>query len=151
MKDPKRVWVWVGVVVVAVAVAWWIVWKLNSTQPAPLQSAPAPVFAQQGQLVPNFPKNLILDNAAVISGSYSINYSSSTNQYTAEYNSSSSMASLYAQYKQYLPANGWTITNDITKFSSSRGLDATNASSSVAVAVVSEKTGSQVTITYLVE
>lgn len=150
MKDPKRVWVWVGVVVVAVAVAWWIVWKLNSTQPAPLQSAPAPVFAQQGQLVPNFPKNLILDNAAVISGSYSINYSSSTNQYTAEYNSSSSMASLYAQYKQYLPANGWTITGTLTTHPTFNVIAASQGNDQLQIVVNTKSKGSQVTITYVV-
>lgn len=61
------------------------------------------------------------------------------------------MASLYSQYKQYLPANGWTITNNITANSNSRGLYAINASSDVAVGIVSQAGGSAVTITYLVK
>ena len=149
MKDPTRVWVWVGVVVLVAIVAAWIVWRPGLQQPA--QSGPVPVYAPQGQLVPQFPKGLILDSNAAISGSYSINYSSSTNQYTAEYNSSNTMASLYTKYKAYLPANGWVITNDISEYSGSRGLYASNASSDVAVAVVSQKQGSQVTITYVVK
>jgi hypothetical protein len=149
MKDPKQIWAWVGVVVVVAIVAAWIVWRPGSSAPQP--TAPVPVYAPQGQLVPDFPKGLILDSSAAISGSYSINYSSSTNQYTAEYNSSSTMASLYAKYKAYLPANGWAITNDISAYPGSEGLYASNASSDVAVAVVSQKTGSQVTITYVVK
>ncbi len=150
MKDSKRVWVWVGVVVVVLAVVLAFVWRPSSKQPAS-SGGPAPVFAPQGQLVPQFPKSLILDSNAAISGSYSINYSSSTNQYTAEYDSSSTMASLYAQYKQYLPANGWAITNNITKYSSSRGLYASNASSDVSVAIVSQVNGSRAIITYLIK
>ncbi len=149
MKDSKRIWVWVGVVVVVLAVVFAFAWRPSSKQPA--SSGPAPVFAPQGQLVPQFPKSLILDSNAAISGSYSINYSSSTNQYTAEYDSSSTVVSLYTQYKQYLPANGWTITNDMNSLSGFRGIAGGNASSSVQVAINAHGGGSQVTITYLVK
>lgn len=148
MNDSKRIWVWVGVVVIVVAIIVWAVFGFKGFETPPVPQA---AFAPQGRLVPQFPTNLILDSNASVSGSYSINYSSSTNQYTAEYNSSSSMASLYSQYKQYLPANGWTITNNITANSNSRGLYAINASSDVAVGIVSQAGGSAVTITYLVK
>jgi hypothetical protein len=146
MKDSKRIWIWVGVVVVVCVVVFAVVWK-PALKPA---TGPVPVYAPQGQLVPQFPALLILDSAAVVNGSYAINYSSSTNQYTAQYNSSDTVASVYASYKQYLPANGWSITNDITKYSTSRGLYASNASSDVAVGIVTQGKGSQVTITYVV-
>lgn len=147
MNDSKRTWAWVGVVVVVVIVIVWAVWASMPKTP----SGPQPVFAPQGQLVPQFPKSLILDNSAAVNGSYSINYSTSTDQYTAEFNSSSSMASLYSEYTQYLSANGWMITNSSTMYSTSRGLYASNASSDVAVGIVSQTGGSQVTITYLVK
>ncbi|MCL5669797.1 MAG: hypothetical protein M1423_00620, partial [Acidobacteria bacterium] len=75
--------------------------------------------------------------------------SSSMNQYTAEWNSSSSMESLYEAYKTYLPAHGWTIANDVTKYPTSRGLYVRNASSDVSVAIVAHGSGSQVVLTYL--
>ncbi len=140
--------VWVGVIAVVLGILIVITWKpQRQQQPAP--TGPAPVFAPQGQLTPNFPTALILDPQAEINSSYSINYDASTNQYTAEWNSSSSMASLYNNYKTYFGANGWTITNNITKYSSSRGLYASNASSDVAVGIVSLGNDSQVTISYI--
>ena len=149
MKDSKTVWVWVGIVVVVAVVVAWFIWK--PTSKAPVASNPTPVYAPQGQLVPQFPPSLILGTSTIVNGSYAIDYSSSTNQYTAEFNSSSSLASLYANYKQYLPANGWTITNDITKYPTSRGLYASNTSSSVTVGISENGKGSQVTITYVVK
>jgi hypothetical protein len=145
MKDKKNIWVAVGVVVVILAVILIFVWKPTS-KPA---GAPAPVYAPQGQLTPQFPKQLILDTSAAVNGSYSIGYSSSTNQYTAEFNSSSSMATEYASYKQYFSSNGWTLTNDITKYPTSRGLYASNASADAAIGIVSVGSGSQVTISYV--
>ena len=149
MKDSKTLWVWVGIVVVVIVVVAWFIWR--PTSKAPVASNPTPVYAPQGQLVPQFPPSLILGTSTIVNGSYAIDYTSSTNQYTAEFNSSSSMASLYTNYKQYLSANGWTITNNISKYPTSRGLYASNASSNIAVAIVSQKTGSQVTVTYVVK
>lgn len=145
-------------VVAAVAVILGIIWyvsllKWPSAPAAPPSTSPfalgSPAFAPKGELIPGFPKSLILDNGAAINGSYSINYSSSTNQYTAEWNSSSSMGSLYEAYKTYLPAHGWDILNDITKYPTSRGLYARNASSDVSVAIIGQGNGSQVVLTYL--
>ena len=143
-------WVWVGVAVVVIVIIVWAVTKFYQPKQQ-AETLPSPVFASQGQLVPQFPKDLILDSNAAVSDSYSVNYSSSTDQYTAEFDSSSSMASLYTSYKQYLPANGWTITNDMTRYTNSRGLYASNASSDVAVGIVSQGDGARVTITYLVK
>ena len=150
MNNQKIVWVWVGIAVVVIAIVIAFFWKPgqegNTNQPP---SSPVPVYAPQGQLTPQFPKELILDNAAVVNDSYAISYSSSTNQETAVWTSSSSMLSLYASYKQYLPANGWTITNDITKYSTNRGLYARKDSSELVISIVTENKGSQVTIGYV--
>lgn len=126
--------------------------RFGGGQPSPgtiVASSPSsPLFAPKGQLVTGFPQDLILDSNAAVSGSYSIQYSSSTNQYTAEWNSSSSMSDLYNDYKQYLPAHGWAITNDLAQNASSRGIYAQNASSDVSVVIVPQDSGSAATVTY---
>lgn len=149
MKDPKRVWAWVGVVIVVVIVVVWVVWRAKPA--GHVSSNPAPVYAAQGQLVPQFPKNLILDTSAAITGSYSIGYASSTNQYTAEYNSSSTVTSLYNQYQSFLPQNGWTVNGVLTTSPSYDLISASQANSQLQVLISSQSGGSQVTITYLVK
>jgi hypothetical protein len=148
MKDSKQIWVWVGVAVVVIVVVFAFVWKLK---PKPVASGPVPVFAPQGQLTPNFPKDLILDNNAAISGSYSINYSSSTNQYTAEYDSSNTLVSLYNSYKTYFGANGWMVTNSSSIKSASKIgiLIAATSSANVNVTLIAKGKGSEATISYV--
>lgn len=152
MNPSRKVWVWIGAVAAAIVVVAVIVAAVMAWHAAPGQSipkTPTPVYAPQDELVPQFPKNLILDPAAAVSQSYSMSYSTATNQYTAEYDSSSSMAALYAAYVAYLPAHGWTITNQLTSFANSRGVSATNASSSVQASIVAQNGGSQVTVGYV--
>lgn len=147
MRPGAKTWI---LVVAAVAVIVAIVFYARS---GPRSAAPSsvgvPVYAPQGELTPGFPKQLVLDSAAAVTNSYSIDYSSTTNQYTAAWDSSSSMSSLYYTYKAYLPANGWAIVNDTTKYPASRGLYAQNASSDVSVAIIAQTTGSQVFVSYL--
>jgi hypothetical protein len=147
MNDSRRIWVWVGVVIVVVVVVLIFVWK-PSRKPA---FSPIPVYAPQGQLVPQFPKGLILDSNAAISGSYSINYSSSTNQYTAEYDSSSSLATLYGKYKTYFENNGWVIKN-ISKVNAASKIGVVYAATSsvnVNVTLIAHGDGSAATISYV--
>ena len=149
MNDSKRIWVWVGVVVVVLAIVLAFVWKPGSTPP--VASGPTPVFAPQGQLVPQFPKSLIVDTAAGIDQSYSIGYSSSTNQYTAQYSSSSSIATLYNQYKTYFGQGGWTITNNsgATAASKIAVIYAATSTANVNVTIVTQGKGANVTISYV--
>lgn len=147
----KKAWIWIGVAIVIVVVGILIIWAVQKPSSQPAASNPVPSYAPMGQLVAGFPKELILDPAAQIGTSYSINYSASTNQYTAQWNSSSSMTSLYGQYKSYLQTNGWTITNDVTKYSASRGLYATQGSAEVSVAIMQQGKGSQVIVGYLMK
>lgn len=151
--NRKTVILIVVAVVIFVGIIWYALLEglrpLPGTTSAPLAQPGAVAFAPEGELVAGFPKQLIFDNGAAMNGSYSINYSSSTNQYTAAWNSSSSMESLYEAYGAYLPAHGWTILNDVTKFPTSRGLYARNASSDVSVAIIAQRSGSQVIVTYL--
>ncbi len=141
-----RIVAWVVVVVVAGGVTWYLLARGPQTP-----GGPVPVYAPPGQLVASFPKQLILDNAAAVTNSYSVTHSSSSNQYTAQWNSSSSMDTLYSAYKQYFPANGWTIINDVTQYANARAIYATNASSDVSVSIGSggKEDGSQVSLTYL--
>ena len=149
-KNNVKTWVLIGAAVVILAGI--LIYAQWGSLPRPGQPAApmgVPTYAPQGQVVAGFPKQLILDPAAAVSNSYSINYTATTNQYTAQWNSSSAMNDLYVSYKQYLTANGWTITSDNAKYSGSRGLYARNASSDVSVVVIAQGNGSQVTVTYL--
>ncbi len=147
----QKAWIWIGAAAVIVVVGILVIWAVQKPASQPTASGPAPSYAPSGQLVAGFPKALVLDQAAQISSSYSINYSASTNQYTAEWNSPSSMASLYGQYKSYFQTNGWKITNDVTKYSASRGLYATKGSAEASVAIMQQGKGSQVIVGYLMK
>jgi hypothetical protein len=148
MKDPKRVWAWVGAAIVVVIIVGVVVWKLMPTSKT---TGPVPVFAAQGQLTPNFPKGLMLDPQAQVNSSYSINYDPTTNQYTAEWTSSSSIASLYGDYQKYFGDNGWAITNqsNITSGSRLAVLYAATSTANVNVTLVTQGKGSSATISYV--
>ena len=154
MNDRKKLWIWVGVVVVVIAIAGWMVWHFEQKTAPPVASGPVPVFAPKGQLIPNFPKDLIIDSSAAISGSYSLNYSSSTNQYTAEYTSSSTVTSLYKSYQSYLPKNGWTVTGSLTTHPTFNAIAAVQGNNQLQIVISTQggqNKGSQVTITYVVK
>lgn len=152
MKDPKTVWAWVGGAIVVVAVVAGIAWHFYGGAHKLAATGPVAVHAPTGQLVPGFPPSLVLGTSSQVSNSYSINYSTSTNQYTAEWVSSSSIAALYAKYQTYAAANGWTITNH-ADYPTLKGLYATNASSSAAMNVIitPQGNGSKVTLSYVVQ
>jgi N-acetylneuraminic acid mutarotase len=105
------------------------------------------VYAPSGQIIYGFPTQLILDSTAAITNSYSIASSSTVVQYTVEWNSSNSMTSLYNTYKQYLTANGWTITN-VTTQSTAVSLSAGNTSSSLNIVINARGNGAQVLLSY---
>ncbi len=145
-KINWKIVAWVAVVVVVVAaVVWYIV---SPGTPAAKPAVPA-TYAPQGQLIPNFPQQLVLGTGTAVTNSYVINYSSSTNQYTAQWDSSSSMATLYAMYKQYLPKNGWTLTNDVANIPTLRAVAAEEGTASMSVVITTAGQGSQVVLTYL--
>jgi hypothetical protein len=113
-------------------------------------SAPGtPVFAPGGQVVSGFPKELLLNHGAAFLNSYSINYSSSTDQYTAVWDTTSSVTDVYADYLSYFDRNGWVITKQIAQYPDSRGLFAAHGSSTASVAVSTHGTGSEVVVSYL--
>jgi len=146
------VWAWVGGVIVVIAIAGGVAWHFYGGTHAPVPTGPVAVHAPTGQLIPGFPPSLILDPAAQVNNSYSINYSTSTNQYTAEWVSSSTPAALYAKYQSYTAANGWTVTNQ-ANYPTLKGIYATSASGTAAMNVIitSQGKGSQVTISYVAQ
>jgi hypothetical protein len=146
----RRALPWIGVAVVIVIVAvWLVVWYGNrANAPQGGAASPTPVYAQKGQIIAGFPQELILDSAAQVTNSYTINYSASLNLYTAAWNSSTSMSSLYASYKSYLSANGWTIVNKSEDNSALRAVAATNGTHDMSVVITPRGKGSQVTIAY---
>jgi len=151
MKDKRRgnVLIWIGVGALIVIILLILFWKPNASQ-APSGGTgvnqPMPTFAAQGQVAQGFPTSLILDSAALVGPSFSIDYSQA-NQYTAQYASTMSVATLFAKYKTYLAANGWTITNQKAK-TSFDSVYATNATSSVNVVITPATGGSQVVVTF---
>jgi hypothetical protein len=148
MQDNRRgnMWVWVGIIVVIIAVILFIFWKPGSWSPANVPQG-TPAYAPQGQLASGFPQNLILDTGAALQSSYSINYSTSTNQYTAQWDSSSTPQSLLSKYDAYLPANGWTITNQQAG-PTLKSIYATDASASLNFVASVQNGVTQVVLTY---
>ena len=93
----------------------------NKTWLAELPAAPKGGLTFPTQAQTDAAKATVAANwAAAISGSYSINYSSSTNQYTAQYDSSNTLVSLYNSYKTYFGTNGWMVTNSSSIKSASK-------------------------------
>lgn len=113
------------------------------------KQAPAPVSAPKGETVTGFPKELILDSAADLGSSYSLNYNANLNQYTASYISKLSMSRLFDMYKSYYQKNSWAVTNEITKYPSSRGLYAVKGTVESSVAVIDEGAARNVIVNYL--
>jgi hypothetical protein len=156
MNYRKNPWVWVGVavvvIIVIVAVVMWIIGREKGSL-----TGPVPVHASAGQVIAGFPQDLILGIAtgslAGVTNSYSLDYSTSTNQYTAEWVSSSTPAALYAQYQNYTAANDWTIMNHADT-AALMAIYATNASSAVNIVITPQSQaalakGSKVTVSYV--
>lgn len=143
----------VAVVVVVVAGFFLLRKQPGSTGPAPIQPPPqyVPVVAPKGEVIAGFPKELILDDKAMVAGSYAINYNEKLNQYTATFTSSQKMLALYDSYLAYFSKNGWTVTNKNTKYPISRGIYAKKDANTASVAIVDEVKSRQVTVSYLVK
>ncbi len=129
------------VIIVVLALIWWLVWGEYN--------APRAAFAPSGQLVSGFPKELILDQTALISKSYTIGYAYNLNQYTASWTSSSSLDGLYDQYIGYFASHGWTVTNSSTNIAAFRGIYAVTSTADTNVVMTSGQQGLKVTVSYV--
>ncbi len=145
-EEKKKALAWVGVIAILLVLIVAVRWPHGNN---PQSQGPAPVYAPKGELTPQFPKELILGGASAVGNSYAINYSSSTNQYTAQWSSASSLANIVAQYKTYLSANGWSVTVNKSVTPSFQSIFARKANLQTLVSIVTEATGTQVTVTYV--
>jgi hypothetical protein len=148
----RRLVLWISLIIVILLVIMGIalfvvLQKANAPVVLPQVPAGQPAFAPQGRLVPDFPKALILDQDVALSDSYHVQYDSSLAQDTAQWNSSQSIADLTNTYQAYFSANGWQIAGVVTS-TDSMAINATQASATVAVVILSQATGSRVTVTY---
>ncbi len=140
-KKTTIVVITVVVIIIAIALVWW----LFSEQ----YRSPHAAFAPPGQLISGFPKELILDQAAVFGKSYTIGYAHNLNQYTASWASSSSMNDLYNDYIQYFTSHGWTITNSSTNITEFRGIYAVTSTADANVVMDSGQAALKVTVSYV--
>ncbi|HVN26365.1 MAG TPA: hypothetical protein VMT99_01800 [Candidatus Paceibacterota bacterium] len=145
----KNLWAWIGLAIVAIAVLLVFDWRPASHPSMTGNAAPTgtPTFAPQGQLTPQFPQELVLDKDAQVISSYSATYSPTVHEYSAVWNTSTSLATLRADYKNYFTSNGWTVSNEMT-FSGVDGFHAENATAVVAFSIVDHRTSRTVTIGY---
>ena len=141
---------WTEVGVLAVVVVCLILCGLGQKGHPGKNAAIVVVYALAGQLTAGFPKNLVLDNSVAMSDSYSITYSSTANQYTAEWISASSSDALYNEYHSYVAMNGWTITNQANG-PALKGIYATNATANINIVILpqAQDKGAKMTITYV--
>lgn len=157
MKLDKKTWMLILGAIVVLALIFILYGYFISLQTgypnggAPISQSqnPSPTYAPAGQLVAGFPPALILDNAARVSNSYSVSYAANTRQYTAVWNSSSSMSSLFTEYQNYFTQNGWAIGNTFAARPTLRSIYATKGSIGAEVVITAVGSASNVTISYV--
>ncbi len=96
-----------------------------------------------------FPEELVLDQAAQLSGSYAINYSSNLNQYTANWMSDSQIDELYNRYVSYFASRGWVVVNSSTNAPNFRGIYVVTSTADANVVMNSGPDGLKVTVSYV--
>ena len=108
----KLVVVVIALVVIAGAAGAWWTYKNRETS---LEFEPGKILvtAQTGNIVSEFPKELILEKDIVISNSYRIDYTAgNVGQPVAVYDSKLTMAENLTAFRAYFTDNGWEITNE---------------------------------------
>jgi hypothetical protein len=106
--------------------------------------------APEGQVIPGFPNELLVEEAAVISESYSIAYSGSrVDQPVVRYMSGMSLADNIAAFRDRLQSDGWTITQDADPSASPAFFYAYKDNAQVNILLVADESGKvQVTVAY---
>jgi hypothetical protein len=111
---------------------------------------PKPQYATVGQVVDNFPKNLLIGTAATPKSSYTIAYPNSS-QSTTTYETSDSMDGVYGQYLSYFQINKYVVLNK-TQSAKIDTISAVNptgsASNGISVTVIPDGSQSKVTTSY---
>jgi flagellar basal body-associated protein FliL len=108
---------------------------------------PKPVYAAQGKLTENFPTSLIIGAKPNTQSSFSVNYSSS-NQYTAVFDTTDSISAEYSSYMSYFQNNKYEVISH-QNTSKIANLYAINIDGDVSVQIVPSGKSSVVTVSYL--
>jgi hypothetical protein len=120
--------------------------QTSKTNTSSMTSTGQPIFyAPSGQLVSEFPKELILDQNAVISQSYIITENKIT-QYTTIFTSGLTPAQVLDQYKAYSQKNNWQQTNE-TDSPELKGLSEQKGTEYLSIVIVPKNQGSEATVT----
>ena len=99
------------VVIAGASGAWWA-YKNRETS-RELEPGQTLVTAQTGNIVSEFPKELILEKDVAISNSYRIDYTAgNVDQPVAVYDSKLTMAENMTAFRAYFEENGWRISNE---------------------------------------
>lgn len=153
MKPDKTRLITLIVVLIAAAALVFLIVYLQQFQkpgaPAAQNKGLIATEAPKGEVVPGFPRESILDAKSSVDKSYAVDYGGGTVQRTANFTSAKSMPDLFAEYKDYFMKNGWTITNEITKYKTSRGLYAVKGSADANVAIADQGKSREVIVSYL--
>ncbi len=110
-----------------------------------------PTFAPREETPTGFPRELILDDKAVIEGGYSVDYGPERSQRTSSFYSDLSLMELFLQYSDYFKNSGWSVEYDDGTYASfSRTVYAKKGDFSASVAIVDVKRESRrhVTVSY---
>jgi len=140
-----RVLVWVGVVALFSGLYLMATWQV----PPGTLSGSMSAYASQGEVIAQFPKALFLDNAVAVEQDYSINYSASENQYTAQWNSEDAPEVVLNEYQNYFTSAGWAISAGSTGDPNVQQLSASASTGYALVTVAPQGVGSQVTVVYV--
>jgi hypothetical protein len=106
--------------------------------------------ASQGEIVADFPTDLIVEKNAVIQNSYSLAYKTGNlNQPVVTYISNWSMYQNVAQFGTYLKNNGWAITHEADLLSNNIFYYANKDSNDVNITFATEAGKVKVTISYV--
>jgi len=137
-------WFWVTVVVIVVVAAALIVAWLY-----PIKAVGTPVYAPQGQVVQGFPQELLIDSSGQVTHSYSIAYSSSTNQYTVGWQSAASPEALFSGYETYFTSKNWFILDEASSSPDVQSIYAVGSIGAVNFTAVASGTGSAASLSYV--
>lgn len=116
MNNNKNKFILLGVVVLVVAAAvaggaWW--WMGNREVVSEIAPGETLITAQTGNVVSEFPKELILEEGAALAASYRVDYSSTgVAQPVAIYDSKLTLENNLTAFRAYFAQNGWNLAQE---------------------------------------
>jgi hypothetical protein len=153
-QTHKTIWA-AGIIVVVLTIAFIVFWHQKhesapSTKPSQTQQTVnhiQPTYTSSGQLVPAFPKELVLGTQPTITQSYDVPYSSQ-NQSATTYQAQDTPDKVFQAYLTYFQSNNYEIiskqqtTERDTVYASNKDVD-------ISIIITSKQGKSSVTVNYL--